>query len=58
MNERYKELQEDVIDEKQAIEETLQKLNDVRLRYSSDSKDILVEPAMGTFLMNFYNGAP
>jgi len=42
MKDEYKELREDIVDEEKSIEETLERLSS--------------EPAMGTYLMNFYNG--
>lgn len=56
MKNRYKELQEDVQDEEKAIEETLERLAVVRKQFSVQNKDYTTEPAMGTYLMNFYNG--
>ncbi|MFH1450029.1 MAG: hypothetical protein ABIG09_06460 [bacterium] len=56
MKEEYKELKEDVLDEEKAIEETLERLYNVRSKFDSQTKDYLTEPAMGTYLMNFYNG--
>ncbi len=56
MKERYQELKEDIIDEQKAIEETLVRLREVRSRFDSKYKDYCTEPAMGTYLMNFYNG--
>ncbi len=56
MKEEYKELREDVLDEEKAIEETIEILTNVRSKFNSQAKDYLTEPAMGTYLMNFYNG--
>ena len=56
MKEVYKELSEDVLDEEKAIEETLERLSEIRTKFDPQKKDYLVEPAMGTYLMNFYNG--
>lgn len=56
MKETYKELKEDIIDEEKAIEETLDRLFKVRSQFNSQRKDLSTEPAMGTYLMNFYNG--
>ncbi|MDO9549114.1 MAG: hypothetical protein Q7J65_09150 [Candidatus Marinimicrobia bacterium] len=56
MNEEYKELWEDILDEEKAIEETLERLSKVRSRFDSQREDFSIEPAMGTYLMNFYNG--
>jgi hypothetical protein len=56
MRDKYEVLKEDVIDEEKAIEETLKRLKEIRDRYACREKDYLIEPAMGTYLMNFYNG--
>lgn len=56
MKEEHKELREDVLDEEKAIEETLVRLAKARSKFDSNDKDYLTEPAMGTYLMNFYNG--
>lgn len=56
MKEEYKELREDILDEEEAIEETLERLYEVRRQFDPQSKDYCTEPAMGTYLMNFYNG--
>jgi hypothetical protein len=56
MKEEYEELREDVSDEERAIEETLERLCEVRIKFNPQMKDYFTEPAMGTYLMNFYNG--
>lgn len=56
MREEYKELKEDVLDEEKAIEETLARLYKVRSKFDLQIKDFSIEPAMGTYFMNFYNG--
>jgi len=56
MKDQYKELREDVLDEEKAVEETLGRLHKVRSQFDPQSKDYSTEPAMGTYLMNFYNG--
>ena len=56
MKEEYKELREDLLDEESAIEETLERLYKVRNQFNTQIKDYSIEPAMGTYLMNFYNG--
>ena len=56
MKEKYKELREDVSDEEKAIEEALEKLFKVVSKFDSHKEDYSTEPAMGTYLMNFYNG--
>ncbi len=53
MKEEYKELREDVLDEKKTIEETLERLYKVRNRFDSQMKDYSIEPAMGTYLEHF-----
>ena len=47
---------EDVLDEVGAIDETLEKLQHIRSKFTPQVKDYCLEPAMGTYLMNFYNG--
>lgn len=56
MKDEYKELKEDVTDEEKAIDETLERLLDARNEFDAKKRNYLVEPAMGTYLMNFYNG--
>ena len=68
MKEQYKELKEDVLDEQKAIDETIARLLGIKdnfhpqrpeghgLASDSQRQDYLTEPAMGTYLMNFYNG--
>ncbi len=55
MKEKYKELKEDILDEARAIEQTLERLYKIRTQFDSNIKDYTTEPAMGTYLMNFYN---
>ncbi len=56
MKEQYKELREDTLDEEKAIEETLERLHKIRGKFDPQAEDYSTEPAMGTYLMNFYNG--
>jgi len=56
MKDEYEELKEDISDEEKAIEETLEKLYEVRHNFDPHKEDYSIEPAMGTYLMNFYNG--
>jgi hypothetical protein len=56
MKEKYSEVKEDVLDETKSIDETLGRLREVRKSFDSARKDYSTEPAMGTYLMNFYNG--
>ena len=56
MKNTYRELKEDVIDEETAIEETLERLHNIRSKFDPGERDYFIEPAMGTYLMNFYNG--
>jgi len=56
MKDKYKELREDVWDEEKAIEDAIIRLLEVRSKFDPQAKDYSIEPAMGTFLMNFYNG--
>lgn len=56
MRDEYKELKADVLDEEKLIEETLQRLTETRAKFDPQNRGYLVEPAMGTYLMNFYSG--
>lgn len=56
MKERYKELKEDILDEEKAVDEIIERLCQIRDSFDPQKQDILTEPAMGTYLMNFYNG--
>ncbi|MBU1121102.1 MAG: hypothetical protein KKF54_00175 [Candidatus Omnitrophica bacterium] len=56
MKEQYNELKEDVLAEEKAIDETIERLREIRWKFDSQKQDNLIEPAMGTYLMNFYNG--
>lgn len=56
MKEQYEELKEDVLDEEKAIDETIERLREIRGKFDPRKQDNLTEPAMGTYLMNFYNG--
>jgi hypothetical protein len=56
MKDKYKELREDILDEERAIEDTIVRLLEVRNKFEPEVKDYSIEPAMGTYLMNFYNG--
>lgn len=56
MKKEYEELYEDVLDEIGAIEETLKRLYEIRKDFDPRIRDHCIEPAMGTYLLNFYNG--
>jgi hypothetical protein len=56
MGDEYKELKEDVYDEQEAIEESVKILYKIRNDFNTYEKNYTTEPAMGTYLMNFYNG--
>lgn len=56
MKDKYKELREDVLDEEKAIGDAIIRLLEVRSKFDPQAKDYSIEPAMGTYLMNFYNG--
>ncbi len=56
MKEQYKELKEDVLDEQKAIDATIERLLEIKENFHPQRQDYLTEPAMGTYLMNFYNG--
>ena len=56
MKDEYKNLREDMLDEEREIEETLERLYKITSKFDPQIKDYSIEPAMGTYLMNFYNG--
>lgn len=56
MKEQYRELKEDVSDEEKAVDEVVDRLQEIRINFDPNKKGRLIEPAMGTYLMNFYNG--
>lgn len=56
MKDEYRDLKKDVLDEERAIEETLDRLSNVWSNFDPQIKDYSTEPAMGAYLMNFYNG--
>ncbi|MFH0948465.1 MAG: hypothetical protein V1833_05660 [Elusimicrobiota bacterium] len=56
MKDQYKELQEDILYEKELIEKILIYLMEVKHKFEKNENSCSIEPAMGTFLMNFYNG--
>ena len=55
MKDEYKNLREDMLDEEREIEETLERLYKITSKFDPQIKDYSTEPAMGTYLMNFYN---
>lgn len=56
MSKKYKQLQEDIANEQKHIEETLRCIKQIRATLPPDKDDHATEPALGTYLMNFYNG--
>ena len=56
MKDKVRELQEDVLAEQKLIEKTVQRLNAIKSQLPLAEDDYKTEPAMGTYLMNFYNG--
>lgn len=56
MKEQYKELKEDVLDEQNAVDETIARLLKAKENFNPQKQDNLTEPAMRAYLMNFYNG--
>lgn len=56
MKKQYEELVLDIADEEKAITGSLERLYQVRDKFNSQPEDYTTEPAMGTYLMNFYNG--
>lgn len=51
-----KKLKEDIMGEQESIEDILHRLQHIQAEFNSQKKDYVTEPAMGTYLMNFYNG--
>ena len=56
MQDRFMELKEDVLDEAKAIEEILQRLDKAKDNFDPQKEDEIITAALGTYLMNFYNG--
>jgi hypothetical protein len=56
MNVKFEDVLNEVEYEKQSIDETLSRLYQVMRKYDSQNADLVFEPAIGTYLMNFYNG--
>lgn len=56
MNERLQELKEDIAVEQKNIKETIERLLSIKNKFQGLQKDYTTEPAIGTYLMNFYNG--
>lgn len=56
MNERLQELKEDIAVEQRNIQETIERLLSIKNKFQDLPKDYTAEPALGTYLMNFYNG--
>ena len=58
MKDEFKELQEDVMAEQRLIEKVVQNLDEIKsqLSHTLVDGDIKTEPAIGTYLMNFYSG--
>jgi hypothetical protein len=56
MKDHFKEIREDVMDEQNAIEESIERMLKLRSDFDPKKEDYSIEPAMGVYLMNFYNG--
>lgn len=56
MENKLEQLKADVLDEIEAIEQTLSELSILRTQFTSDQVDNIQKAALGTFLMNFYVG--
>jgi len=56
MKNKFKKLWEDVLDEQEAIEEAIDRMLKIKNSFDPHKKDYCTEPAMGVYLMNFYNG--
>lgn len=56
MDSEYEQLNSDVLDEIEAIEQTLEDLTSIKKNLIPDKVDNTQKAAIGTFLMNFYVG--
>ena len=56
METKYEQLKADVLDEVEAIEQTLKDLASVKEKLTPEKVDNTQKAAIGTFLMNFYVG--
>ncbi|MBI4680595.1 MAG: hypothetical protein HY753_05155 [Nitrospirae bacterium] len=56
MKDKYAQLKKDVLWEQSLIDETLSKLNKIKSVSNGDFREEMQKPAIGTYLMNFYNG--
>ncbi|UCH93023.1 MAG: hypothetical protein JSV88_22405 [Candidatus Aminicenantes bacterium] len=56
MDSEYEQLKSDVLDEMEAIEQTLKDLTSIKNDLVPDKIDNTLKAAIGTFLMNFYVG--
>ena len=56
MKNKHSRLKEDVLREKNLINETLTKLDKIISVRDADLQEDMKRPAIGTYLMNFYNG--
>lgn len=56
MKEEFENLREDILGEEREIEVTVERLYKVRNQFDPQINDYVTEPAMGTYLMNFYSG--
>lgn len=56
MKDKIEKLKADVLFEITLVEETIDRLNELKTKLPIGKDDHATEPAMGTYLMNFYNG--
>ena len=56
MNDKYLQLKKDVTWEQSLIEEALDKINKIMAISNDELLEEMRKPAVGTYLMNFYNG--
>ena len=56
MSEQFKDLREDILNEKKLLEEVLRHLRQIKSNFPINKEDHTTEPAIGAYLMNFYNG--
>ncbi len=56
MKKRIEKLKGDIQFEITLVEETIDRLNEIKASLPISESDHITEPALGTYLMNFYNG--
>lgn len=56
MKDKYAQIKKDILWETGLVEETLKNLNKIMSISNHDLREEMQKPAVGTYLMNFYNG--